>query len=171
MSVSLRVGLRALVAGVAGGIFGVGLAVAGMTDPVKVLNFLDILGDWDASLMLVLGGAVVLTFLGYRLILIRQQPVLADGFSLPKRKDIDQPLVWGAVCFGVGWGLAGYCPGPALASIGMGNAEALWFVPSMLAGMFLRRWIARMAKSSDARGVAQTRLSQEAASKSAAPAA
>ena len=72
MSVSLRVGLRALVAGVAGVIFGVGLAVAGMTDPVKVLNFLDILGDWDASLMLVLGGAVVLTFLGYRLILIRQ---------------------------------------------------------------------------------------------------
>lgn len=143
---AVQLGLQALTAGLVGIIFGVGLAVAGMTDPVKVLNFLDITGNWDPSLMLVLGGAVALTFVGYRLILSQGQPLLADGFALPKRRDIDRPLVWGAVCFGVGWGLAGYCPGPALASIGMGNTEALWFVPAMAVGMFSRRWVERLPK-------------------------
>ena len=145
MSVGAKVSVwRAVAAGLAGASFGVGLAVAGMTDPVKVLNFLDITGAWDPSLMLVLGGAVVLTFVGYRWILKRQQPVLAEVFSLPKRRDIDRQLVMGAVFFGLGWGIAGYCPGPALAALGMGNTEAYWFVPAMLVGMFSRRWIERV---------------------------
>ncbi|MEY2687439.1 MAG: hypothetical protein RL375_1637 [Pseudomonadota bacterium] len=130
-------GLAALAAGL---IFGLGLGVADMVDPLKVLGFLDVAGAWDASLMFVLGGAVSVAALGYRLVLRRPWPRLADRFHVSARRDIDAPLVVGAALFGIGWGLVGYCPGPAIASIGFANPEALWFVPAMLAGAALQRW-------------------------------
>jgi len=138
---------RGLAAFVAGGVFSLGLVLAEMTTPVKVLNFLDVSGAWDPSLMVVLGVAVLTTGVGYRLILKRSGPLLAPHFALPKRTDVDRPLVLGAVCFGVGWGLAGYCPGPGLAALNMDNPEALWFAPALLVGLFSRRWVEQRRKA------------------------
>lgn len=135
-----RAWLRGVAALAAGGVFGVGLAVAQMTDPRKVLGFLDLAGDWDPSLLLVLGGAVLLATGLFALILRRQKPLLDDGFHLPPGGLVDRRLVGGSALFGVGWGLAGYCPGPAIAGLGLGNPEALWVVPSIAAGVFLQRW-------------------------------
>ena len=132
--------LRALGALAAGTVFGLGLAVAQMTDPRKVLGFLDVAGAWDASLLFVMGGAVVLAAAGFRAVLRRPAPRWDTRFHVSTRRGIDAPLLLGAVLFGIGWGLAGYCPGPALASLAFGNAEALWFLPAMLAGMALQRW-------------------------------
>jgi len=131
--------LRALGALAAGAVFGLGLAVAQMTDPRKVLGFLDVAGAWDASLLFVMGGAVLLAAVGFRAVLRRPAPHWDTRFHLSTRRGIDAPLLLGAVLFGIGWGLAGYCPGPALASLAFGNAEALWFLPAMLAGMALQR--------------------------------
>ena len=100
-------------------LFGVGLVVSGMSDPAKVLNFLDLFGTWDPSLAFVMGGGVLVAFVGYRIVLGRPRPLLAAGFSLPMRKDIDRPLVLGAAIFGIGWGLGGFCPGPALTALGL----------------------------------------------------
>lgn len=132
--------LRALGALAAGAVFGLGLAVAQMTDPRKVLGFLDVAGAWDASLLFVMGGAVGLAAAGFRAVLRRPAPRWDTRFHLSTRRGIDAPLLLGAVLFGTGWGLAGYCPGPALASLAFGNAEALWFLPAMLAGAALQRW-------------------------------
>jgi len=124
-----------------GALFGLGLAVAQMTDPRKVLNFLDLTGRWDPSLLFVLGGAVTLSVVTFRFILARRAPVLDSQFHLPPpTARVDLPLVAGSALFGIGWGLAGYCPGPAMASLGLGNAEALWVVPAMVAGAALQRW-------------------------------
>jgi uncharacterized membrane protein YedE/YeeE len=137
--------LRALVALVSGTVFGLGLAVAQMTDPRKVLGFLDIAGPWDASLLFVLGAATGLYAVTYRFIRRRAAPVLDAQFHWPKLTSIDTSLVVGSALFGVGWGMAGYCPGPAVASMGFANAEALWVLPSILAGIGLqrvsRRWL------------------------------
>lgn len=124
-----------------GTLFGLGLAVAQMTDPRKVLNFLDVAGRWDPSLLLVLGGATGLSVLAFRFILARRAPLLDAQFHLPPAQArVDLPLVAGSALFGIGWGLAGYCPGPAIASLALGNAEALWVVPAMVAGAWLQRW-------------------------------
>lgn len=125
----------------AGLVFGVGLAVAQMTDPRKVLGFLDVAGAWDPSLLFVLGSAVVLSAVAYRWVLSKPAPLLEDRFHLPESTLIDSKLISGAVIFGIGWGLAGYCPGSAIASLGFGNPEAIWVVPSMLAGVALQRWL------------------------------
>lgn len=139
-----RVWLQGGAALTAGAVFGVGLAVAQMTDPRKVLGFLDIAGDWDPSLLLVLGGAVLLAAGLFALILRRGKPLLDDRFHLPPGGRIDWRLIGGSALFGLGWGLAGYCPGPAIAGLGLGNPEALWVVPSIAAGVFLqRRWSGR----------------------------
>ncbi|KAF1046282.1 DUF6691 family protein [Xylophilus sp.] len=136
-----RVVQRSVAALLSGTVFGLGLSIAQMTDPRKVLGFLDVAGAWDASLLLVLGGAVAVAAAGFAWVLRRRAPVLDDDFQLPARgAAIDAPLLGGAALFGIGWGLAGYCPGPALASIAFGNAEALWFVPALAAGWALRRW-------------------------------
>ena len=127
----------------AGALFGVGLALSGMTDPRRVLGFLDVAGDFDPALAFVLAGAVATTGLLFRFVLKRDRPLLADRFRLPGRSDIDRPLVAGAALFGIGWGLAGYCPGPALAGLGVGSVEALWFVPAMAAGTLAHRWLER----------------------------
>jgi len=140
---SANAGPRALTGFVAGAIFGIGLAVAQMIDPLKVLGFLDVSGAWDASLLFVLGGAVVLAAIGFRWVLHRPAPLFDDRFHVSALKAIDTRLVAGAAIFGIGWGLGGYCPGPAIASLGFGNPEALWFVPAMLVGAGLQRWQAR----------------------------
>jgi uncharacterized membrane protein YedE/YeeE len=132
---------RALSALVSGALFAVGLALGGMTQPAKVVGFLDIFGEWDPSLVFVMAGAVATYTLLYRLILKRPTPLFAAGFSFPKRKDIDVPLVGGAFLFGVGWGLSGLCPGPALCSLATGRSEAFLFVGSMLLGIGLTKGI------------------------------
>ncbi|MDH3239414.1 MAG: YeeE/YedE family protein [Alphaproteobacteria bacterium] len=126
----------------AGLVFGLGLAVSQMVNPAKVLAFLDVAGAWDPSLALVMGAAVAVTWVGYRLVLGRPKPVLTESFQLPTKTAIDARLITGAAIFGIGWGLAGLCPGPAIASAAYLQAETLYFVPAMLAGLFLARRIA-----------------------------
>lgn len=130
-------------AGIAGGLFGLGLAMSGMTDARRVLGFLDVAGAFDPTLLFVLGGAVTTTLVLFRWVLRRQRPLLAEAFRVPRPGRIDRPLLLGAAIFGVGWGLAGYCPGPALAGLGAGSVEALWFVPAMLLGAQLHRMLER----------------------------
>jgi uncharacterized membrane protein YedE/YeeE len=127
--------MTVLVAFLAGFIFGVGLVVSQMVDPAKVLGFLDVAGAWDPSLALVMVGALAVTALGYRVAFRHGQPLAAERFQLPTRTEIDPPLVVGAALFGLGWGTAGYCPGPAIASLAFGQAEIVVFVLAMLAGM------------------------------------
>ena len=123
----------------AGFVFGIGLWVSGMANPRKVLGFLDVTGNWDASLMLVMAGAVAVALVGFRLVLSRPKPFFSEKFDLPTRKDIDLPLVAGATIFGIGWGIAGYCPGPALTALATLSAESIVFVAAMLVGGFLQR--------------------------------
>lgn len=130
---------RTLSAFIAGLLFGVGLAVSQMTNPLKVLGFLDVAGDWDASLMLVLGGAVTVTFIAFRFVLRRTEPIFDSQFHLPKLSTVDKKLIGGSALFGVGWGIAGYCPGPGLASLSTLNSEAIVFVATLLAGMLVYR--------------------------------
>jgi uncharacterized membrane protein YedE/YeeE len=117
-------------------IFGVGISISGMANPAKVLNFFDIAGTWDPSLAFVMGGALIVTFLGYRLVLKRPAPLLSATFQLPTRHDLDLPLIGGSAVFGIGWGIAGFCPGGALPAIGTGHSEVLIFVAALLAGIF-----------------------------------
>ena len=130
--------LTALLAGL---LFGLGLLISGMTRPDKVLGFLDLAGDWDASLAFVMGGAILVHAPLSRLILRRRSPLLDSIFHLPTRRDIDPRLLAGAALFGVGWGLSGYCPGPALVSAGDGASSALIFTLAMTAAMLADRWI------------------------------
>ncbi len=134
--------LRLLAALVAGLLFGFGLALAQMIDPRKVLAFLDIAGAWDGSMIAVLGAAVIAAGIGYRMARNVRRPRLDDAFRLPGTGGVDRRLLAGAAIFGAGWGLAGYCPGPAIASLAYANPEALWFVPAMLAGAGCQRWLA-----------------------------
>lgn len=122
-------------------LFGVGLVVSGMADPAKVLNFLDLAGTWDPSLAFVMAGAVAVTMAGYRLVLSRARPLCAPAFDLPARTAIDLRIVAGPAIFGIGWGLAGFCPGPALTSLTLAAPGTLMFVPAMLAGMAVARWL------------------------------
>lgn len=124
-------------------LFGLGLVISGMSDPAKVLNFLDVFGSWDQSLALVLGGAVLVTFFGYRFTFARKAPFLGDRFELPIRKYLDSRLLTGAALFGAGWGLGGFCPGPALTAIPLAAEGTLAFVPAMLLGMWLARLVPR----------------------------
>lgn len=126
---------RQLTAFVAGVLFAVGLAVGGMTDPNKVIGFLDVAGHWDPSLAFVMGGAVLVYAPLFRLVTRRPAPLFDPSFHLPTRRNIDARLVVGACGFGIGWGLAGYCPGPALVSIMSLGTGALVFAGSMLVGM------------------------------------
>ena len=132
-----------LVSYLVGLVFGIGLAISGMTNPRIVQGFLDVLGDWDYRLALVMAGAVAVHFVFYRLIVRRPAPLLAPGFDIPARKDIDARLLSGATLFGVGWGLAGFCPGPAITSLPSFKIEVLVFVLAMAAGMLLANRLAR----------------------------
>jgi uncharacterized membrane protein YedE/YeeE len=124
-----------------GVLFGLGLAISGMMNPDKVIGFLDVAGDWDPTLAFVMGGALLVATPAYRLILGRGRPVLAASFSLPKKTWPDTPLVLGSALFGVGWGLVGFCPGPAVAAVVTGLPAVLGFVAAMLAGMALKAWV------------------------------
>ena len=136
--------MKALVSSLgAGFLFGLGLWVSGMANPKKVLGFLDVAGDWDASLMLVMAGAVAVTLACFRLVLKRQRPLIESRFELPTKKDIDLPLVLGAAMFGLGWGTAGYCPGPAVTALSTLSTESLVFVAAMIAGGLLQRALLR----------------------------
>ena len=121
----------------AGLVFGLGLILSGMANPAKVLGFLDLAGAWDPSLALVMGGAVAVGALAFALARGRTVSLLGAVLRLPTARSVDRRLVLGSVVFGVGWGLAGFCPGPALVALGMGNGKALIFVAAMLAGMGL----------------------------------
>lgn len=126
---------------VSGLVFGLGLAVSHMVEPAKVLGFLDVAGRWDPSLLLVMVGGVAVAFVGYRAIARRPKPLFAAKFFLPTRSEVDRPLLVGAAIFGVGWGLAGYCPGPAIAALGLGTWEAPVFVAALAAGSLTYRWL------------------------------
>jgi uncharacterized membrane protein YedE/YeeE len=121
----------------AGTIFGVGLAISEMINPAKVLAFLDIAGRWDPSLALVMAGALAMTTVGFRIVLKRPAPWFAPRFELPSGGQIDGRLLAGAAVFGIGWGLVGFCPGPAIASLAFAEVESLIFVAAMLAGAAL----------------------------------
>ncbi|WP_319022847.1 DUF6691 family protein [Salinicola avicenniae] len=127
----------------AGLLFGLGLILSGMTDPARVIGFLDVTGAWDPTLMFVLGGAVVTTFIGYRMVWRRGRPRFGARFQLPSRRDVDGRLLGGAVLFGVGWALSGYCPGPALASL----SAASWPLVGFVAAMILGWWLARLGSA------------------------
>jgi len=137
--------IRLLSCLIAGALFGLGLAIAQMSNPLKVQNFLDIAGDWDPSLAFVMGAAVLITLAVFRVVLKRSSPLLSDRFHLPTLVKVDRRLVIGAALFGIGWGMTGYCPGPALATLLSGNDEVLLFVPAMLFGGFLHRTFERHA--------------------------
>lgn len=122
-------------------LFGGGLTVSQMVNPSKVISFLDITGNWDPSLAFVMGGALVVTFIGYRVVLKGKTPLFEDRFRLPTRKDIDAPLIAGAALFGIGWGLAGLCPGPALASVSFAGTNALIFTATMILTIMAYRLI------------------------------
>jgi len=122
---------------VSGVIFAVGLAISGMTRPAKVTAFLDFFGDWDPSLAFVMIGAILVHAVLYRLIRQRSSPLFVSTFSIPTRADLDRRLVGGAALFGIGWGLSGFCPGPAVTSLASGRTSVVIFVVAMLAGMYL----------------------------------
>jgi hypothetical protein len=128
--------LASLVAGI---VFGFGLALSGMTHPEKVLGFLDVAGRWDPALIFVLGGAVGVTVVAFRFVLRRTSPLLASRFHLPQATKIDWRLVGGAILFGIGWGISGYCPGPAIALLAAPNWELAVFLPAVLLGTLLNR--------------------------------
>ena len=128
-------------------LFGLGLILSGMTDPSKVIGFLDIFGLWDPSLALVMGGAIAVGFFAFALAKKRDVNFLGGALHLPTSSQIDKPLVIGAVLFGAGWGLAGFCPGPALVSLASGQIKAAAFVVFMLAGMQLFEMLGRRATS------------------------
>ena len=124
-----------------GGVFGLGIAVSGMINPAKVLNFFDIAGTWDPSLILVMGGGLAVAFAGYRLVFGRRRtPVFETTFALPTKRVIDRELVGGAAVFGVGWGTAGFCPGGAIPALGLGYSATPIFVTAVVAGIVVARF-------------------------------
>jgi uncharacterized membrane protein YedE/YeeE len=152
--------LLVLGAGLAGLVFGIGLIVSGMFNPTKVLAFLDLAGPWDPSLALVMAGAVAIAAIGFALAKRRKTTLLGAPLQLISARAIDRRLVFGSVVFGVGWGLVGFCPGPALVALGAGSIKALVFFASMIAGMLVfdvlerRRAVARHSAAPPGQSVA-----------------
>lgn len=131
----------------AGLVFGIGLILSGMANPAKVLGFLDLFGRWDPSLALVMVTAVAVSGVAFLLVRRRGVSLLGAAMKLPTARQIDRRLITGSVLFGIGWGIAGFCPGPALVALGMGEAKALVFVAAMLAGMGLFEWLEGRARA------------------------
>jgi uncharacterized protein len=131
--------VRIVIHAIAGIIFGTGLVISGMANPAKVQNFLDVFGSFDPSLAFVMAGAIAVTFAGYRLAFRRSAPIAAERFQLPTRTDIDARLVSGAALFGVGWGLGGYCPGPALTGLPFVADGTIASVAAMLIGLLMAK--------------------------------
>ncbi|GJM00341.1 MAG: transporter [Methyloligella sp.] len=135
--------MQTLISLIAGLIFGYGLVLSGMSNPAKVMNFLDITGSFDPSLIFVMLGAVVTTFIGYRLVWRMERPFVSGEFQRPLKSEIDGRLIVGPILFGVGWGLIGLCPGPALASLTFGGVSALIFFIALIIGMMVSKLIVR----------------------------
>ncbi|WP_024512628.1 DUF6691 family protein [Bradyrhizobium sp. ARR65] len=133
-------------------VFGLGLVASGMSNPAKVLNFLDFgaipAGTWDPSLAFVMAGAVVVTYVGFRAVLSRSRPIFAERFFLPTKRELDLRIVVGPAIFGIGWGLVGFCPGPAFTALGFGSRAAFIFVAAMLLGMGLARLLSILPRLS-----------------------
>jgi uncharacterized membrane protein YedE/YeeE len=145
--------MQVLVSFLVGLLFGAGLVVSGMTDPFKVIGFLDVTGLWDPSLAFVMAGAVLVGAVAYRLAGKRDAAILGGPMRLPARAAVDRRLVLGSLVFGIGWGLAGFCPGPALAALGAGYGKAAAFVAAMLAGMALFELFERGRSSAERAGM------------------
>ena len=124
---------------IAGLVFGIGLVISGMSDPAKVLNFLDVFGTWDPSLAFVMGGATVVTFAGYRILFGRSAPIWGGQFHIPTAQHIDGKLLTGSALFGLGWGIGGFCPGPAWTALPMMSPGILVFLPMMILGLWIGR--------------------------------
>ena len=141
--------MKALFAAFGSGlVFALGLGISGMTRPLKVIGFLDFFGAWDASLAFVMVGAIAIYFVAYRWGTTKMRgPLLAPVFALPQRGDLDPRLIGGAAIFGAGWGLGGFCPGPALTSLASGAPAVLIFVAAMVAGMYLHGWISGLSET------------------------
>jgi len=135
--------MKALFAFLAGLLFGVGLALSEMVNPKKVLAFLDVSGNWDPSLALVMAGALAVAVTGFRWVLRQHKPIFASRFHLTDKTGPDRRLLMGAALFGVGWGLTGYCPGPAFAGIGLGNTDAIVMVLGIYAGFGVANFLGR----------------------------
>lgn len=140
--------MRLIAAYLIGLVFGIGIALSGMANPAKVLNFFDVMGRWDPSLALVMGGAVATTFVGYRLVFRRRTPILAGTFQLPTSRRIDARLLGGAAVFGLGWGIAGFCPGGALPALGTGRWQVFVFAATVVAGIFLAKFLQSLGSAS-----------------------
>jgi uncharacterized membrane protein YedE/YeeE len=127
--------LRNVSAALVGLVFGLGIVISGMANPTKVLNFFDLLGAWDPSLALVMGSALAVTFVGYRFVLPLPAPAFDRHFHLPTKRDLDVPLIAGSALFGIGWGIAGFCPGGAIPALGSGHQGPAIFVAAMIGGI------------------------------------
>lgn len=131
---------RILSAFAIGAVFGLGIAISGMANPAKVLNFFDVAGTWDPSLLFVMGGALVTAAIGYRVVFgARPKPVFEASYALPTARRIDAELVGGSAVFGIGWGISGFCPGGAVPALGLGYAETVIFITAMMVGIVLAR--------------------------------
>ncbi|MBP8931206.1 MAG: YeeE/YedE family protein [Paracoccus sp.] len=133
--------MKLVYAWLTGLVFGLGIAISGMMNPAKVLNFFDIAGTWDPSLAFVMGGAVTVTFIGYRLVWRRPAPLFERAFQLPTARQIDLRLIGGSALFGIGWGIAGFCPGAAIPALGTGRWEVALFVAAVIVGLGLARLV------------------------------
>lgn len=135
-----------------GALFGIGIAISGMANPAKVLNFFDIAGTWDPSLLFVMGGALVTAAIGYRVVFgARPKPLFENSYALPTSRRIDAELVGGSAVFGIGWGISGFCPGGAIPALGLGYAETFIFIAAMMAGIVVARVLkARTAQAAPA---------------------
>jgi uncharacterized membrane protein YedE/YeeE len=147
---------------VSGTVFALGLGISGMTRPVKVIGFLDFFGAWDASLAFVMLGAIAVYFVAYRWSRKMPSPLLAPDFSLPKRSDLDAKLILGAAIFGAGWGLGGFCPGPALTSLASGALPVFIFVVAMGIGMYLHTWVTELSATTAGLAISSAKGIQDA---------
>jgi uncharacterized membrane protein YedE/YeeE len=147
---------------VAGVVFALGLGISGMTRPVKVIGFLDFFGAWDASLAFVMLGAIAVYFAAYRWCRTMPAPLLASEFALPKRNNLDAKLIVGSVLFGAGWGLGGFCPGPALTALASGALPVLIFVAAMTAGMYLHAWVSGSGATASDWAIVSSQSTQDA---------
>ena len=129
-----------------GVVFGTGIVVSGMANPAKVINFFDVAGTWDPSLAFVMGGALIVTAVGYRLVFGRARPLFEGRFLLPTARNLDARLIGGSAVFGVGWGIAGFCPGGALPALGTGRIEVILFVAALLGGIFAAKFLQNLSR-------------------------
>ncbi|MHB1947812.1 MAG: DUF6691 family protein [Gammaproteobacteria bacterium] len=129
--------MKHIISFICGLLFGCGLTISNMINPSKIQNFLDVTGNWDPSLAFVMFSALVVTWIGYKFVLRKQRPEFTEKFFLPTKKSIDKSLILGSILFGIGWGLAGYCPGPAVTALGLGIMDAVYFVIGMILSLFI----------------------------------